>query len=214
MLAGVAGKAYDYIFNCIVSGEFPLGSPISEADIAATLGISRAPIREAFKILQAESLITYFHGRGTFVMTISQEDVIELFELRIAFEITALRNDYNIIPDYELIKVRKAIEALDDNAMPEQFYAVDSMLHGMIVRYCGNERLIRFYDTINKQFSIVRRISASDPDHFSRSKKWHFKILDAIQNRNLEDAEKLLYNHLRETQNSTFVSQYHNYSRR
>lgn len=213
MLAGVAGKAYDYIFNGIVNGDFPLGSPISEADIATALSISRAPIREAFKILQAEGLITYFPGRGTFVMTISQEDVTELFELRLAFELTALRNDYKIIPEDEILQVRKTIEALDDDATPEQFYAVDGILHGMIVRYCGNERLIRFYNTISKQFSIVRKISGSDPNHFSRSKKWHLKILDALQARDLETAEQQLRAHLIETQNSTFVSRYHNYAR-
>ena len=60
---GAAGRAYDYLYSGILSGEFPLGSPIAEVEIGEALGLSRSPVREALKRMEAEGLVSHFPAK-------------------------------------------------------------------------------------------------------------------------------------------------------
>src|ERR1700712_3847581 len=80
-------KAYQYIQSRIADGDLPSGSAISELLLAKELGSSRTPVREALGQLVSEGLLEQTPNRGTIVVRLSREDIVDLYELREALEV-------------------------------------------------------------------------------------------------------------------------------
>src|SRR5581483_543506 len=89
--ASLTEIALQKIRKAIVEGALPLGSAISEGQLAASLGISKTPVREALAQLRIEGLVTIVPQSGTFVFTLSASEVVEICELRQMLEAAALR---------------------------------------------------------------------------------------------------------------------------
>lgn len=200
---GAIDKAYQYLYGGILSGELPLGSPISEMEISAALKISRSPIREALRRMESEGLVHRFPGRGTFVTNIAQRDLEEIFELRIMFEIQALHTAYKYFDKEYLDALEQDFMYLNPDSQPQQYYDANTRLHTGIIAYAGNERMEKFYNQLLAQMAIVNRISARDPEHFALSRGKHLAIVQALQQRDLNKAEEYLRAHLEEVRDRT-----------
>ena len=193
-------KAYNYIYNAIICGDLPLGSPISEGSVSEALGISRSPVRDAIKLMQAEGLVTHYQSMGTFVTDITKQDLQEIFELRILLETYALRTSIKYIPAEELNTLEQTFLKIDNHPASELVYESNATLHRLIIDYCGNKRLISFYDKLSAQFAIVNKLSSFTHPHFVDT---HLKILRSIRNRDISSAEQNLLEHLFEVKERT-----------
>lgn len=200
---GAIDKAYQYLYEGILSGEFPLGSPISEMEISATLEISRSPIREALRRMETEGLVFRFPGHGTFVTNITQQDLEEIFELRIMFELQALHTSCRYFDDEFLDALERDFTYLNPDCQPQQYYDANTRLHTGIIAYAGNERMEKFYKQLLAQIAIVNRISARDPEHFVLSREKHLAIVRALKERDLQKALENLRAHLEEVRDRT-----------
>jgi DNA-binding GntR family transcriptional regulator len=200
---GSSNKAYEWIYRCILTNKLAFGAPISENEIARELGISRSPIREALKRLEAENIVTHFPNRGTFVTQITIHDLNEIFDLRILFELYALDSAYSRITDDTLEEIANTIENLDANSSPEQYYKANEKLHSTIISSCGNRRLQVFYNNLKTQIGMVTRISARSPVHFAPSQKEHLEIIKTFLIRDLKKAKNLLRDHLERVRHDT-----------
>ncbi|MBA1335154.1 MAG: hypothetical protein HPY66_0776 [Firmicutes bacterium] len=194
--------AYDYLYEGIISSKIPPGAPIIEQEISNTLGISRTPVREALKQLEAQGLVKYVPQRGTFAEEIGMQDVEEIFALREALEILALKVSIEVIPDEEILKMEKMLKALDHNSTFEDFYESDRSIHNLIVRYGQNRRLNVFLNSLNSQIEMLRRISAVTPKRLEKSKQEHMEILMALKKRDQVKASKALSEHIRNVKES------------
>ncbi len=195
---------YNYLYESIVSYKLLPGQAIVEQEISDLLGVSRTPVREALKKLDAEGLVHHIPARGTFVEELTTQDVEEIFELRAMFEGMALKAAINDIPDSEIEEVEKLLNSLiEDETSPEDFYKSDRVLHQMIVNYSRNHRMVNFLNTINSQLERLRRISAMTPRRLDKSKQEHIEILGAIKERNLDKAVELLHSHIANIKKST-----------
>lgn len=189
--------AYKYILENILSGNIAQGTPISEMEVSKAIGTSRSPVREALRKLEAEGLITIYSGRGAFVIEISSQDIREVFELRILLESHSLKRACFYISDERLIELRNKINLLNtESPSANDFYELDFELHTTIVENSGNNRLIKLYNNVLLQISMIRRISSLHPKHFVTSKEYHLRLIDAIYNRDLYLADKILREHL------------------
>src|SRR5215831_18164487 len=83
-------KAYVALQQKMLSGEFPAGSPITEASLARELGISRTPLREAIGQLIAQGFLRPVPNRGTMVLEFTKRDIAEIYDLREALEVYAV----------------------------------------------------------------------------------------------------------------------------
>src|SRR5437867_830283 len=93
-LAGERGlnqQAYEEIRRRILEGEFQPSSPLSEHQLAATLQLSRTPVREAIKRLEKEGLVRSIPNRGTFIAELSAHDILEIYQIRERLESLAAR---------------------------------------------------------------------------------------------------------------------------
>lgn len=199
-------KAYKYLLTEILKNNFKMGDPISEVKIAKELQISRSPVREAIRQLEAEGIVKNLSSRGTFVAEFTIQDIYELFELRKIFEIQALKDSFPRLNSDVLKEMKNKIEKLNiKEIQPEKFYKIDAEFHSLFINLCGNTRLISFYNQLIKQLDIVRRISAKNPKHFEVSKKFHLQILDALIDQNKEKAIVVLQKHLENVQHETEI---------
>src|SRR3954452_12204296 len=109
----IAGMTLEALRDRILRGEYPEGEPLRQDAIAIELGVSRIPVREALRQLEAEGLVTFTPHRGAVVSTLSIDEIVELFELRAEIESDLLRRSIphmteahhikaaNILAEYE-----------------------------------------------------------------------------------------------------------------
>jgi GntR family transcriptional regulator, gluconate operon transcriptional repressor len=132
----------------ILTGGFEQGDRLVEASIAQQLGVSRGPVREAFKMLRAEGLVRDEPHRGTFVIRLTGTDVHEMYDLRAALEARAARHLAESRRPADIRTLRKLYERLLQAAESGDVVAVsraDLAFHEGMCQLCGNRRLHEVY---------------------------------------------------------------------
>ena len=195
--------AYDYLHDAILCNQLKPGSAIVEQEISDLLNISRTPVREALKVLEAEGLVRQIPQRGTFVEQINTQDVEEIFALREALEVLALHEAIKHVSDKELDKLEKYLTTLTSDSKEEEFYSSDRLLHNLIIQNGGNRRLANFLHAVNSQVERLRLISALRPNRLEQSMEEHLAIVKAFKSRDLEAAERELRQHIKNVKEST-----------
>jgi len=107
----IASMTVDALRERILRGDYPEGEPLRQDALADELGVSRIPVREALRQLEAEGLVTFSPHRGAVVSSLSLEEIVELFELRADIESDLLRR---AIPRMTKEQLDRAIDVLDE----------------------------------------------------------------------------------------------------
>lgn len=166
----------------ILSDELSSGERLNEVVIANEYGISRGPVREAIQRLASEGLVEVIERRGAFVVTISSEDLRELYEVRNGLENLGAR----------LAAERAGSDAarclLDELATVEQAmlrgesvgYPVDQDFHRSVIALSGNTRLVAAVAQQHQVIQLARVRSGADPERASEAFAEHMKIAEAI----------------------------------
>ena len=195
--------AYRYILERIISFEYKPNEPIIENDLCEKLKISRTPLREALRRLEAEGFVTKVKNRGTFVRTYTAEDISESCDIRSLFEVYSLKKCIKNVSGWELEKVKTDLENLNDDSSAEEYYRTDTELHSMITKYCMNTRMLTIMNNLSVQLDAFQRISAQTPNRLIRSKEEHLKIIKSIEEKNLPEAVDALEAHLENVKESS-----------
>lgn len=196
-------QVYEYLLEAIISNRIPSGTPIVETEISNELNMSRTPIREALKELEAEGLVCRYPSIGTVVTHITPHDVEEIFALRILLEVSALQLSWDKITEEELNEVEKIFTNLDLNSSRDAYREGDKRLHALIVNRAGNTRLKKFLDLLNSQIERFRRAAAASVTRSDKSKREHLEIIHFLKKRDLKACEESLKKHLINVKNST-----------
>lgn len=189
--------AYTYLKDAILSGHFPEGAPIREMEIAETLQMSRAPIREAIRLLEREGVLVSYPSRGAFVASLTPHDVEEICELRILHEVYALEKSFDSFTVNELDYYKKAFIESYKQKDWETYHRVDQNFHGLILNKCGSSRLLGFIGTLNIQIERLRRYMAQNPRRMQESCEEHLRIIEYIRSHELQLAKQEMEKHLR-----------------
>ncbi|APX73323.1 hypothetical protein BTM29_03715 [Companilactobacillus allii] len=172
------------------------GAVIKEIELSEELQMSRTPIREAIRELQVQGLVESFPAKGTVVTKLTEEDVKEIFELRIALESIALEKSIDRILDKELDDVEAIFNEAVKGFNWEKLHEADRKLHGLIVNKSGSKRLIQFLDILSIQIERLRRLSTQDPKRKDDSYKEHMEIIHQLRNHDLDGCKAALALHL------------------
>lgn len=193
-------RVTEAIRRSIVDAEFKLGEALSESSLAARLGVSRTPVREALTTLQRQGLIVIRPQSGSFVFMPTEEDVAELCEFRRLIETAALRFAYVRRRVQALAQMREAITAMDvaheaDSALA--YARADAAFHESIVENSANRYLIESYTLASGRVSALRsrNLSVSTPLR-RRSNAAHRAIVAAFEKGDLPEAERMLDEHV------------------
>ena len=195
----LTGMTLDSLRERILRGDFPDGEPLRQDAIADELGVSRIPVREALRQLEAEGLVTFNPHRGAVVTTLSLQEITELFEVRADIESDLLRRS---VPMMTPEDIRRATEILD---------AYEAALRAGEVSAWG-ELNWQFHATLyapsNRQFTlgIVAKLHQHSDRYLrmqlklthgeTRARREHRAILVACRKRDASKAAPLMRDHI------------------
>jgi DNA-binding GntR family transcriptional regulator len=195
--------AVERIRAAIIEGRFGFGEQLSEAALAAQLGISKTPVREALLRLKLDGLVEIHPQRGTFVFAVGAAEVAEICRFREIIEAAALaeamaKTRETLVARLEenVAAMRRAHRARNTGALPQ----LDDEFHGAIIELCGNAYLRAAYGLIEHKIHALRwRLPASN-DQVEHCQDNHALILEQIREASVGRAQTTLKRHIRDTE--------------
>lgn len=182
--------------SAILDGRIPCGTALRQQDLADLFGVSRMPVREALRQLEAQALLNVIAHKGAVVAPLVQGDAVETYALRILLESEALRLS---IPLLEKEDVERAAKHIDDLEMEHDYSEIgrlNRLFHMALYCKAPNQRLLRLVeDGLNEEERFLRfNLEAMGLGELSQED--HRALLLAVEDRNVERAVKLLEHHL------------------
>jgi len=194
--------AYNALREAIVTHQLTPGSRLNVEALAGQLGVSLTPVRGAIQRLATEGLVEIRPRSGTFVASLSVEDIQETFQIRRALECLAGELAAASITPPELLHLKRLIQELrkpmHDQADRDLHEQLNSDFHQAILRASGNRRLREMYDALNAHIKIAR-IHASEAGWAARQRQEtseHQAILKALEAHDPRAASDALRRHI------------------
>jgi DNA-binding GntR family transcriptional regulator len=203
-LQSAASRAYAFVKQQIISGDYAGGTLISEGEVAAAVEVSRTPIREAFLRLEAEGLLRLYPKRGALVVPVSSSEIRDVLDARLAVEQHAARRVIEAGRHRELAGQLRAILALhaDPGGSPDarHFTDVDQQFHYALVNAAGNALLIGFYQTLrDRQLRMGIAALLHDPGRYDAILTEHATLADLMAAGDIEAVAGTLASHIAAT---------------
>lgn len=199
--ATIGARVYDTVRSAIVQLRFRPGNPLSEAEIARQLGVSRQPVREAFIKLAETGLVEIRPQRGTFVRLISKREVANARFIREAIEVAIVRKTAaeasaaDIAALERLVGEQRAVAVGGDNVA---FLRLDEKFHLAIACSADCEDAWRVLEGLKAQMDRVRYLSLPEATPLETIIEQHERIVRAIADHSPEAAELAMRQHLSE----------------
>jgi DNA-binding GntR family transcriptional regulator len=198
-IASVVDQVYAAIRDRIVRGSLQRGARIHQEDLAAELGVSRTPVREALRRLAAEGLVEMRTNRGARVADVAQDDMRAAYEARLAIEPGAARMAAAGRLPAPLARMRAALTA-QRRAIPHVRRSFDANreFHIALVQASGNAFLLQFVQRlwVARIGEVIYERQSETPERMRLDADEHEQILSAIEVGNGRRAESLTRRHL------------------
>lgn len=198
----LANEAYDYLKEKIIIGEIKPGNIITEKNVGDLLGMSRTPVKNALTKLELENYVKCIPGVGTVVTGLSFKDLKDIYDVRASLECLALKSAIYNINKEDINKLREefkeGLKKYNEKGKigPLDITDIDSSFHNLIIKNSQNNYIEKLMDVIANQVSRYQIQAYTLTDTFEESIQQHLKILNSIENNNLDEAEDLLKAHI------------------
>ncbi|SNT29917.1 transcriptional regulator, GntR family [Noviherbaspirillum humi] len=196
---GLSAAATSRLRDMIIEGVLVPGTRLNERVLCEQLGISRTPLREAFKTLAVEGLIDLLPNRGAVVAEMSTADIEQTFEVMGALEGLSGQLACQRITAEELAEIRALhFEMLAAHARRDlsAYYRVNLAIHARINAAAANAVLTETYKQINARIQSLRFRSNFNQEKWDAAVKEHDAMLAALEKRDGEALRQLLHQHL------------------
>jgi DNA-binding GntR family transcriptional regulator len=184
----------------ILANRLQAGSELQESALAAQLGVSRAPVREALGRLATEGLVVVRPRRGAVVRELSKDDFLEAYQVREALEAMAARLATFRLDSEELARLEQLTSTMEKHAEQDEidaFFEANAAFHAALVDASGNRRLQELYAQLVGQMNRYRRRSLALRGSLHQSVAEHRTILAALAGRDPDRAARLVADHIR-----------------
>lgn len=187
--------------EAILAGKYPPGVRIRQEDIAEQFGASRSPVREALRMLEADGLVNLVAHTGAWISQLSLAECEEMYQIRERIEPLLLRLSIPYLSKAKIDQLADLANRMEKNKEVEVFLKLDREFH--LLSYAGaetsllGEMVARLWNTTQHYRRAYTRLLASDgfkPAHYE-----HHLLLSAILKNDVEDAERILFGHIRRT---------------
>lgn len=191
--------AYEKLKQAVVRGDFPPASHLVENRVAAALGISRTPVREAIHKLEREGLLGRFPSGGYFVAGLTRQDIEETFGIRSVLEsyaakVAALRHEEKeLLPLEE--KIRQYQECLDEGRI-EALTLINTEFHDLLYGLSRSPKLIRMINELRDPVYRFRKVLLKVEGMALLSNEDHKLMMARIRKRDADGVEKLVREHI------------------
>ena len=210
-MAKAVDSAYRAIREGILAGSFGQGSHITARQLAEATGLSRTPVREAMRRLDAEGLITLIPNRGAFVASWTEKEIGQIYELRVLLESFAAQLAAELISDEQCealgaLAAEMGRLAEQEAVNVEAIAEVNDRFHKGVLEACGNPRLRDLLGAITEvplQLSTFRRYSIQE---LRRSASQHAELVSAMAAGDPDWARSVMTAHIRSARHTLLNS--------
>ncbi len=196
----LVNQAYQMLKRLILEHQIPQGGKLNEAALAAALGISRTPVREAINRLAKEGLVESFPQRGAFVIRFSEDDVYELFLIRENLEGLAAYLAAEKMTGSDLATLESCIKGFKEpygKREIQRYAREDFKFHETVIRLSNGRRLTNLISTLYDHIRIFRLTTRGLSDRMKTSLAEHRRIVGAFRDKDAAEAERLMRRHIR-----------------
>jgi DNA-binding GntR family transcriptional regulator len=195
----LTSKVADKIREFIILGKFKPGERLVESKLAESLGISRQPIREAFRILELEHLITLIPRKGAYISEISLQETKEIYEIRAMIEGFAAQLAISHITQKDLSRLELIVDLMEKSIREDNLEKViqyNLSFHQKIVSLSKNGNLAKVYRSMLLPVIRYQKMGLSLHSSWVVSLEEHRRILEALNSRDIKRAEEMCRNHV------------------
>jgi len=192
-------QVYSHLRAGILDNTYPPGSSLPEEALAASLKVSRVPVREALRRLSAEGLVVIRPRQGATVTELTAKQFLDAYQVREALEVLAVRLAVpQLTPDDldQLDALQQAMLLASDANDADAFFAVNAEFHGFLVEKADNDDLKAIYMSLIDRMRRYRTPSLDLRGGMTTSLDEHAAILTAIRDGNADEASRLIAEHI------------------
>ena len=200
------------IERTILSGELEPGAKLIEAALAERLGVSRGPVREAFRMLEEAGLVRQEKNRGVFVRHIPLDEAMEIFEMRAMMDEAVGRKLAAAVTPEQMKQMRAMVDEMERAVKAgdvDAYHLLNLQFHDRLVEFSGNRKLIALYRKLINELSLFRRLNLSDGKQLPQSAQEHRAILKAIASGDPDLAGQAMRAHVQDSQQRTLKNNSH-----
>ena len=197
-----ADKVYDELRKALIEGTYPPGSRMTEQDVASRVGVSRTPVREAMRRLEAEGLVSVVPHHGAFVRTWSDDDAEDVFELRLLIEALVAERAAENVGTAQLVRLRSLAEAQISEAERrhagylERIANLNSQFHQTLQDAAASDRIKATLTSLNEVPIVLQTFRDYSTDDLLRSAHHHLEIVQALEARDGTWAATVMRSHV------------------
>ncbi|PAF48263.1 GntR family transcriptional regulator [Helicobacter sp. 12S02232-10] len=191
-------QAYRYIIESIKNATLLPGCRIRENDLVQTIGLSRTPIREAINLLINEGLITNDQKRGFIITELDQNMIAQLYEMREVLEGAAARLAAQHASDVEISILENIVEDQTRAKTLQDIAKNNKIFHSTLYQCAHNKFLLKTIQELENSLLLLGSTTLKDPQRQLQSHQEHLDILNALKNRNLQQAKECAEFHIRQ----------------
>jgi DNA-binding GntR family transcriptional regulator len=185
-----------HLREAIVSGDLPAKTRLMEPELARRLGVSRTPLREAIRQLEAEGFLSTIPRMGTFVAEVTARDLEDVYAIRAVLEGLAARQAAEQT-DGASAGLRTLLTELARKTTDyREYHEASGRFHEAVLTASGNQRLQALYHTLTHQVARLRRLSLAVARRPEVSLREHRRIASAILRGRGPEAERLMRSHV------------------
>ena len=192
----LAGQVLDNLRQAIRNGIYQPGQRMRETEVASNLGVSRTPVREAFRQLQADGLLTMETWRGVVVAHIDQQQMIELYAMRQVLEGTAAGLAAQHAAASQIAVLGDLLDASEDETDLDKLVELNHQFHQGIYTAAHNRFLLKTLHALSDSMALLPSTTYALPDRPTSALSEHREILSAISRHDSEAAEAFARHHI------------------
>jgi DNA-binding GntR family transcriptional regulator len=188
--------------RAILSGELAENTRLGQDEIAALFGVSKIPVREALKQLEAEGLVAFTQQRGATVVSLSEDEIIELFEIRAALEELAARLSVANLTASSLSAAEAALVAYDNETDVARWGALNWAFHSALYKEARKPTLLGYIKSVHDKLDRYLRAQLTLTKGIAKSQAEHYQILEHARQGRVDEVAALTRRHVMEAGDS------------
>lgn len=195
----VAHQVASVLREEILRAEAPPGARLRQEEIASRLGVSTTPVREAFRILEAEGLVRLDPGRGVLVFRPSIEEVRETYEIRETLEMLAIRHAVETLTDTEIEELERILDELDHASDRDEWIRLNNRYHDQMYAFASRPKLRSLIVSLRDSMAGYMHSAIHRAIESGRARREHLAILEACRSGDVVRAQDAVRVHLHHT---------------
>lgn len=193
-------QAYQRLIEAIAGGELLPGTRLRETELSDRLGLSRTPVREALRALEADGLVQHQPRHGAIVRQLDHAEVMELYEMRAVLEGTAARLAARMASEIEIQALRSLNSEFSEAGDPRTAAEFNRQFHDTLVGASRNRFLLRSVEGLRKTMLILGATTMSIESRVEEAAAEHAEVISALEDRDGQRAERVMRSHIETAQ--------------